>query len=300
MSANPSEITRLVPWFGANAKNAARPAQLLGGCKWVYIPFAGSMCEVPHFPPGVQLLVSDKHEELIALARVVRDDAFREGIVTRLSRQLFHARELEDAKAILRDARAQRGKGLFGLLNEHAGRVMGLTDIAAAYFTVAWMGRSAVAGTRGEESVGLALRYDAGGGDPVKRYRAAVDGLAWWGEQLQRCSFTCEDVFDVLARLRARKESENREKAIGVYMDPPWPDDGDGYLHTFTAAQHRQLAKEAATLPGVRVVMRFGDHPLIRELYPEATWAWLRQESTDQHGGKVAEVYLVRREGAAA
>lgn len=293
--ASPSEISRLVPWFGANAKHAAAPAALLAGCKWVYIPFAGSMVEVPHFAPGVQLMVSDLHDEVIALAKIVRQPEFKADIAMRLGGNLFHPAVLEDAKQTLRVARMERGGSLFGL----TGRVptVGLVDQAEAYFIVAWMGRSAVAGTRGEESVGLALRYDAGGGDPVTRYRSAVAGLDWWHEQLRRCSFTRESVFEVLARLAHRGEAENREKAIGVYMDPPWPDDGDGYLHRMSAADQRRLAREAAALPGCRVVMRFGDHPLIRELYPESVWDWKHAESADQHGGKVAEVYLIRRDG---
>mgnify|MGYP000364243330 CR=1 FL=1 len=126
---------------------AAAPAALLAGCKWVYIPFAGSMVEVPHFADGVQLMVSDLHDEVIALAKIVRQPEFKADIAMRLGGNLFHPAVLEEAKQTLRVARMERGGSLFGL----TGRVptVGLVDQAEAYFIVAWMGRSAVAGTRG-------------------------------------------------------------------------------------------------------------------------------------------------------
>lgn len=297
-------ITRLVPIFGANAAHAELPARMLAGSKWVYIPFAGSFCEVPHFDGSVQVMLSDVNDELITLARIVAYEGAKDELARRLVVKLFHPAELEEARAVIRAARESRKAAapvLFG-----APRIAGPgdLDIATAYFVVAWMGRSAVAGTRGEETVGLALRYDAGGGDPVVRFKSAVQSLEAWGRVLRRCAITREDVFDVLARLH-KKVTDPKFRAeapgnrLGLYADPPWPDDGDSYLHTFTEAQQRRLAAELAALPHVRIVMRFADHPLVRELYPEAVWEWRGEEGRDQHRKGVREVFLEKRRSGA-
>lgn len=305
------KITRLVPWFGANAANDDVPAKLLAGCKWVFVPFAGSMCEVKHFPASVQIMVSDLHDELMTLAGVIADEMSWGMLAELLAKKLFHPAELEAAQRTLREHRAAKGGGLFGGAESLCDEV----DIAAAYFVCAWMGRSGVSGTKGELNANLALRYDAGGGDPVTRYRSAVESLGAWHEALKRCSFTREDAFEVLERIRKRAVEDGiarlnecaqtgkmpaDDRCVGVYMDPPWPDDGAGYLHAFTDAQQRRLAKLIAEIPAtVRIVMRWGDHPLIRELYPESPisggWEWRMVDGRDQENKAKAEVFLVRR-----
>lgn len=303
MTAAPEmKINRLVPWFGANGAEAERPAALLKGCSYVYIPFAGSMCEVPHFPASTQIMVSDLHDELICLAGIVADQNLKNELAERLDAKLFHPTVLDAAKTLLALAR-RRGGGDSGLFNDSpASRSieppLDSMTIAEAYFVVAWMGRSAVAGTRGEERTSLALRYDGGGGDPVTRYRSAVSSLEAWHQVLKRCSFTREDAFAVIARLAAKPHDP--KKPIGLYCDPPWPDDGAGYLHTFIDAQQRRLAGELAALPH-RVVVRYGDHPLIRELYPQRLgWQWIDVTGKTQHNDVKAEVLLVKEARAGA
>lgn len=288
------KTSRLVPWFGANALHAHVPAKILYDVDWLCIPFAGSMCEIPHFKRSVQIMVSDKHDELIRLARIVRDEHTSNLLGYSLAKKLFHPAELEAAKETL--ARARRGG--VSLFSGTGGAIPTELEIAEAYFIVCWMGRSAVAGTKAEEHVNLALRYDAGGGDPTTRYHSAVDSLQAWKLALRRCQFTREDVFAVVDRVAARvaaKDFDPKETRVGFYMDPPWPDDGDGYLHTFKPADQVRLAMVMAGLPkSVHVLMRFGDHPLIRELYPESGWKWHRVEGRDQHRKAKAEVFLER------
>lgn len=282
------KITRLVPYFGANARNAHLPAAFLEGCTFVYIPFAGSMCEIPHFPASTQIMVSDLHDELIALASVVAHPDKKRELAAWLDAKLFHPAVLEEAQHTLALARAGGDSWLFG--DGGAGRPS-VEECAEAYFVSAWMGRSAMAGTRGEDRSGLALRYDAGGGDPVTRYRSAVESLDAWHHALRRCAFTREDAFGVIRRL-ARKPHDPA-KPIGVYCDPPWPDDGDRYLHVLNDMHQAMLAKELAELPHA-VVMRFGDHPLIRELYPASVWTWHHVDGRDQDNKAKAEVFLVK------
>lgn len=296
-AAKPMKITRLVPWFGANADNAHVPAEMLKACTWVAIPFAGSMCEVPHFRPGVQILVSDLHDELLMLARVVGNYPLKEQLAERLSRRLFHPGELDEALKVLREARSKRCGTLFGRGDQ---RPVDLVEVAEAYFVASWMGRNGIAGTTGELRTSLALRYDAGGGDPVTRFRSAVASLDAWNEVLERCQFTRESAFDVLERLRARVDAHdfNRDKRgnqLGLYCDPPWPDDGEGYQHGFTEREQRLLAAQLSTLPHVRICVRFGDHPLIREIYRvDQGWAWNHVEGRTQTRSSKAEVFLTR------
>jgi site-specific DNA-adenine methylase len=280
-------ITRLVPWFGANAANADVPARLLSDCRWVYIPFAGSMTEIPHFPAATQIMVSDKHDELICLATIVADEVENARLAERLAGKLLHPREIEQAKEILERARAGGDSWLWG---DGAGGRPTPEECAEAFFVIAWMGRSGVSGTRGELATSLALRYDAGGGDPVKRYRSAVESLEAWHQALRRCSFSRADAFEVLERLRHK----DADQAIGIYADPPWPDDGDGYLHRFSDADHRRLVRALESLPH-RAVVRYGDHPLIRELYRPEAWTWHEVTGRDQHRQGKAEVFLERR-----
>jgi site-specific DNA-adenine methylase len=280
-------ITGLAPWFGSYRLHAEKPAALMGDCPFVCVLFAGSLCEVPHFRAST-LLVNDKHADIITLARVVRDR--RADLAELLEGRLFHPVELAGAQERMRAARA--GGGLFGSF-EHGSDV----ERAADYFTCAWMGRSALAGTPGELNSGLALRYDAGGGDSAKRYRSAVESLAAWEASLQRCSFACEDFRGVLARV-------SDAGGTGVYADPPFPEDGDAYLHAFSERDHRDLAGALGARARTRVVVRFHDHPWVRELYPEGdgvthgTWVWHRFAGRDQNNQAEKEVLLVRGGGA--
>lgn len=292
---------RLVSWFGANTANAEMPAKLLSGCTWVYIPFAGSLCEIPHFHGSVQLMVSDLHHNLITLAKIVKDEVQCAELAKRLASKLFHPKTLRDAQEVLQTAQTvSKCNGLFA--SQAAMAPATAMEIAEAFFVCAWMGRSALAGTKGECKGGLAVRYDAGGGDSVTRYDSAVASLLAWHQHARKCSFTEENAFDVIDRLNKKvtdkkfkpKEPGNR---IGGYFDPPWADDGECYLHAFSEKDQRQLARALTLLPHVKCVMRFGDHPLVRELYPESIWTWHGKTGRDQHSKDKAEVFLVKKGG---
>lgn len=277
------KITGLAPWFGSYRLHAEKPAALMGNRPFVCVLFAGSMCEVRHFA-ATTLLVNDKHHDLINLAEVVR--LHREQLALMLVGRLFHPRVLAEAQERLRTARATGG--LWGS-DVYASGIYRAAD----YFTCVWMGRSALAGTPGELNSGLALRYDAGGGDSAKRFRSAVESLAAWERTLQRCSFACEDFRAVLGRV-------GDDAGVGIYADPPFPEDGDAYLYAFSERDHRDLARELGSRVNSRVVVRFHDHPWVRELYPEGdgaapgTWVYHAFGGRDQHNGEERELLLVR------
>jgi site-specific DNA-adenine methylase len=150
-----------------------------------------------------------------------------------------------------------------------------------------WMGRSAKAGTTGEFNGGLPVRWNANGGDSNTRYRSAVRSIVAWRGILARCNFTCLNCFDFLKYVQDNT-------GHGVYCDPPFPETGDAYKHSFTEEQHRLLAKRLTEFRKTRVVCRFYEHPLIRELYPEPFWAWQRHTGRKQSGADAPEVLLVR------
>jgi DNA adenine methylase len=227
----------------------------LRGCKWVGVPFAGGMSELAHIKCST-LVVSDLHRDVINLAHVVAFDATREKLIDVLTKQPFHPE-------VLKQAQQRCSSGTFADEDERGN----LTDDdrvywAAAYFTCCWMGRSAKAGTDDEFKGGLPVRWSATGGDSNTRYRSAIESLDAWGEIMRKCNFVVMDVFDFLDTV---KDLEGH----GLYLDPPFPGPGDDYKFKFTAEQHRKLAARLREFKNVRIVCRFYDHELIRELYPE-------------------------------
>jgi DNA adenine methylase len=151
----------------------------------------------------------------------------------------------------------------------------------------AWLARNGTAGTGGEFRSGLSVRYDAGGGDSLTRFRSATEALAEWQQVFRCCTFVCQDVFDFLAKVKDRPD-------CGLYLDPPFPDAGDSYKHKFTPEHHRELANRLSSFKAARVVARFYRHPLIEELYPVARWRWLDLTGgKTQTNAKAPEVLLV-------
>jgi site-specific DNA-adenine methylase len=280
------KVTTLVPWFGSNRMLAATVGRQLAGCAWVAVPFAGGMSEVPHIGART-LLVNDLHRHLINLARTVADPVAGPKLYRRLRRRLFHPDDLARAQARCRAREhgpEQIGQLFGGAWNENAEPQL---DWAEDYFVAAWMSRSGVAGTGGEFTGGLAVRYNAGGGDSVVRFQNAARGLVAWRREFRRCQFTTEDAFAVIER--RVKDADG----TGVYCDPPFPGPGDAYAHTFGEDGQRRLARLLAGFTKARVVARFYDHPLIRELYPEGRWRWLRQAGRKQTNDAAPEVLIV-------
>lgn len=278
------KTTALTPWFGSNRLLSRKPAELLAGCEWVGVAFAGGCCEVPHFDART-VLVNDLHRHLINLAQVAADPQMGPALIRRLRRVFFSAETLANAQAVCEEIDA-------------GGDPLSLLDWAEAYFVTAWMSRSGAAGTDREFKAGLSVRWDAGGGDSVVRFRSAVESLRDWRKVLAKCTFTNLDVFDFLTRVQDKPRH-------GVYLDPPFPGPGDAYRHQFTEDKHVRLAANLETFEHARVVCRFYDHPLVRDLYPTDRWTWHHPVGGRTQANKAApEVLLVNQptpvEGAPA
>ncbi len=261
-------IRAIAPWFGSARMNAEIVGEELRGCRWVGVPFSGGMSELAHITAPM-IVVSDLHRHVVNLANVVAMQ--RRELFDVLRRLPFHPDVLKLAQEFCKS-------------NEPSG----MNDLRAAthYFVCVWMGRSHKAGTTDEFNGEISRRWNANGGSSNTRYRSAIKSLAAWERVMKRCSF---DVMDCFEFLEACKD----EPGHGLYIDAPWPDDGKRYRHTFTESQHRQLAMALRAFRKMRVVVRFGDHPLIRELYPEPQWTWRRITSRTQLNEDKAEALIM-------
>ena len=273
------QATSLLPYFGGNRTLGHRVGELLEGCTHVTVPFAGGMGELLHIGART-LVVSDLNRHAIALAGVLALPDLGPKLIRRLRRWVFHPDALRAAQ--------ERCRGY-----ERDGPPADLVQWAEDYFACCWMTRSGVAGTGKEFRDGLSVRWDAGGGDSATRFRSAVEALRAWRRIVPRCTFLVADAFEVLAKVKD-------QAGCGAYCDPPWPDDGDRYTHKFSEAQQRELARVLGGFTATRVVVRFGDHELIRELYPHDKWVWHELTGRTQANGAKAEVLLVNKTTEAA
>lgn len=267
-------VTTISPWFGSNRMLAPIVGKTIGKCDWCGVVFAGGMAEVPYIQARA-MLVNDLHKDIINLARVVAHRESREWLVAAAQAKVFHPDELADAQNACKTLPPPP---------------INFADPARAleYFVCVWMGRSANAGTDGEFDGKIAVRFTASGGGSNVRYRSAIDSLEAWSQTLMRCEFTVLDFREFL------KKCHDRE-GHAVYSDAPFPDAGDDYRHKFTVADHRDLAKRLSSFNVARVVARFYDHKLIRELYPESEWKWEYLSGRDQANNDTKPEVLLTR-----
>ena len=274
-----SGVTSIVSNFGSNRMLAPMVGRELADCDWVGVAFAGGMSELRYIEART-LNVNDRHGHLIALARVMGDETLGPQLYRHVRRLAFHPMELCAAQERCA-ASVRRDESPDELCP------LGLLDWAIDYFVVGWMGRHGGALTDAEFTAGISTRWNASGGDSNKHYRSAIDGLRVWRKILQRANFTNLTWQKFLAKCKDAK-------GHGIYCDPPWPDDGAKYVHKFTEADQRELASALAAFKHTKIVVRFGDHQLIRELYPEPAWQWRTLDGRTQTNATKAEVLIVR------
>ena len=277
--AEPGGITTLAPWFGGSRFLAPKVGKMLAGCSWVGIPFAGGMPEVAHIHAST-IVVNDLHRHVMNLACVVSSHRGVKRLAGHLSKLPFHPDVLAEAQRHCMEM--ERAGFTFG-----DGRGQDLSERwALNYFITVWMGRSGNAGTENEFYGGLPVRWNANGGDSNTRFRSAVASLMAWHEIMARCNFLVQDCFEFLGNVQDSPRH-------GLYCDPPFPDCGVKYRHSFTDDKHRQLARMLAAFEHVKVVCRFYDHPLVRELYPETRWTWHHFTGRKQNHAIAPEVLLL-------
>jgi len=267
-------IRALAPWFGSNRLLSSHVAEELVGCRWVGVPFGGGMSELNDIPAST-IVVSDLHRNVINLANVLKDPYMGPRLIRQLKREAFHPLTLAESQEW-----CKRRTDRPALDNR---------DIEAAryFFICCWMGRSHKSGTVDEFNGGISTRWNSNGGDSNLRYRSAVRSLNGWRRVFQRCSFVCMDAFEFMDRCID-------DSNTGVYCDPPFPGPGDKYRHSFSDADHQRLALRLAEFDSARVVCRFYDVPMIRELYPERLgWIWRRLTGRKQTNEDAPEVLIL-------
>lgn len=276
-------ISALAPWFGANRVAGETVGRALGRLRWCGVGCMGGAPELLHIDTAAGV-ANDLHRHIINLARVVADaDRFRE-LKRILEDALFHPDVLFTAQRRCIEIEDAMRPSMFGDGRE----MLEAPDLywARDYFIVAWMGRGGYAGKDGELDQSLSVRFTSSGGDSVTRFRSAVESLPAWHATLKRWNFTTHDLFEFIARVAD-------EIGHGLYLDPPWPDAGREYRHKFTDAMQHRLRDRVEALVNVRVVLRYGEHPLIRELYKGKRWRWIEQTTTNQDGNDVRKFLIV-------
>lgn len=268
-------VTALAPWFGGSRMIAHEVGNELSGLRWVGVPFAGGMAELAHID-APSLLVSDLHKHVINLARVVANDSTRRPLLRALKRIAFHPDELKLTQEV-----CSRIEPTWAASPD--------VSLATAYFVTQWMGRSG--GTADEFKGGLSSRWNGNGGDSNTRYRSAIRSLAEWCRVMRRCNFNCMDAFDFIVKV-------DDDPRNGLYIDAPWPDDGDGYKHAFTENDQRRLAEMLGRFEYTRIVIRYGDHPLVRDLYDREENGWTIRKITGrtQANKEKAELLIINGE----
>lgn len=272
----PGGVTSLLPYFGSNRLLAKHLRELLAGRKWCAVPFCGGMSELLHIPCR-SIVATDKHLNVLNLARVVRDNTLRPYLLRRLRDKLFHY-DLFAAAQI----RAALGP-------QHDLDI----EAAEAYFVATWMGRSGRAGAKGELKGKLAVRWNANGGASAVRYFSALRAIALFGRVFQRCEFPAGDGLEMIDRV-------SDDGDLAIYCDPPWPGAGKAYLHNAGLGLdehewHTRLRDRLAAFTKTAVVCRFQDHPLVTELYQG--WERITLCGRDQSGSGTHEVLLTNRGG---
>lgn len=143
----------------------------------------------------------------------------------------------------------------------------------------------------------MSFRRGAGGGGNATRLKAAAGDLDAWAKEFERVEFTCEDFRNTI--LKAHDKPEN-----GIYVDAPWVQQGGAYVHRFTEDDHRELAKMLRMFGHAKILVRYGDCQLIRELYchdhirriaEKPTWYFTAASSRNQSNNAVREVWITNR-----
>lgn len=260
--ADAPAIGALVQVYGSNRLLSDKVGELLKGCKWVGIPFAGGLSELPAIKART-VVAGDLHGGIVNLARAVADPEIGPLLQASLGGLTFSELELCAAQRRLAE-REEAGRQVDWMIGGEPD-----LDWARDQFVAAWMARAGTAGTKSELRATLSIRWNAGGGDSVRRWRNAVAGLsAWTAMMVDRVTVVCMDAFAFLQKCKD-------EPGHGVYADPPFICGGGPYKHGFSAAEHARLAEVLGGYRQATVVVRAYDDPRVREMYPRSAWRWV-------------------------
>lgn len=259
-------------YFGSDSEIAGRLAAMLEHCSHVTIPFVGGAAILPHLRARA-IVANDRHKDAVVFYRVlsgVYGPTQKIRLIRECRRTLSHPVELEQALEILRDI--TDGIPPYGR--------------AWAFWAACWLGRKGKGGTKYQGGM-PSVRRTANGGTNASRIRVAGEDLEEWAEHFRRCEWESVCFRELLPKVADRS-------GCGLYCDPPWVKAGKDYLHPFDERDHRDLAELLERFESTAVVVRYGDDPLVRELYPPDRWQIHETQSRTQAGTNCGEVWFTR------
>jgi DNA adenine methylase len=263
MSTETPSQTSLAPWFGGKRTMAADIVRQLGPHRSYWEPFCGSLAVLMNKPAVMYETVNDLHQDLVNLARVVKDEALARQLYGRLERTLFCEALFFESQSVLRAAAADPHA-------EEPARV----ERAYHYFLVSWMGPGGMAGTS-ISGQGFCKRFTSNGGSPGNRFTGAVESIPFWHERLRPVVILSGCGIELCEKV------EDRRGTV-IYPDPPYLEKGANYLHDFSRGvrsgaaslfegagdDHERLAAALCRFKKTRVVVSYYDHPDLANLYP--------------------------------
>jgi site-specific DNA-adenine methylase len=254
-------------YFGSDSEVAEALSGMLDHCKHVTIPFVGGAAILPHLKARA-IVANDLNGLAINFYRVMSGwygNAMKEELIQRCQTTLSHPDNMELAEQQLELN-----------VNDHI-------ELAWSYWAACWIGRKGKGGTKfvgGMPSV----RRTANGGTNASRIIAAANDLPAWAKHFERCEWE-----SVCFRELLPKVADNPE--CGIYCDPPWVGAGRDYLHSFTEQDHRDLFDKLNLFECATIVVRYGDSPLIRDLYKN--WNIIEANSRTQANSDCDEIWLL-------
>lgn len=259
-------------YFGSDSEVALQLAGMLDHCKHVTIPFCGGLSILPHLKARA-VVANDLHYYAMVFYRVASGtfgEDQRAWLINRCQKTLSHPAEMKTAQKYLEEPKVH----------------MPCRE-AWAFWTVCWVGRKGSGGTK--KKAGLpSVRRTAIGGTNATRIRAAADDLALWCKHFERCEWESVCFTKLLPKVADQPD-------VGIYADPPWVDAGNAYFHSFSEADHIELANQLNRFDCTTVVLRYGDHSSIRELYEGDRWRIMDAESRDQQNVRKPEIWITNR-----
>ena len=257
-------------YFGSDSEVAAQLGAMLDHCKHVTIPFVGGASIIPYLKARA-IVANDLHDLVINFYRVLSGTSWDKDLsdslelINRCERTLSHPAELESARKAI----------------ESFNRV----EKAWGFWAMCWLGRKGKGGTKNQDGM-PSVRRTANGGTNASRVRSAASDLSEWAKQFERCEWESIDFRELLPKVAD-------DSTCGLYCDAPWVDAGKLYLHSFTLDDHAVLAEMLDRFDETTVVVRYGDHPFIRELYQG--WNIIEASSRDQCNAVKGELWITNR-----
>ena len=257
-------------WFGSDSEVAEQLAAMLDHCKHVTIPFVGG-ASIIRYLKARAIVANDLHDLAINFYRVLSGRSHglivANKLVDHCRHTLSHPSEIDRARKILESDS-----------NDDL-------DRAWAFWALCWIGRKGKGGTKSQGGM-PSVRRTASGGTNASRIRAAADDLPEWAKHFERCEWEQLDFRELLPKVAD-------DPQCGIYCDAPWVDAGKLYLHSFTLDDHAVLAQMLERFDHTTVVVRYGDHPFIRELYQG--WNIIEAESRDQCNAVKGELWITNK-----